>query len=55
MRKCYGLQIAPDIENNQHLAWKFEVMQKDEHGFDRGGWVGIDAHDGKIIWHASVN
>jgi hypothetical protein len=53
-RKCFGLQIAPDNTNNQHLVWKFEVMQKDEHGFDVGGWVGIDAHDGDVIWHALV-
>lgn len=53
-KKCYGLQVALDNKNYQHLVWKFELMQKDEKGFDEGGWIGIDAHDGEIVWYALV-
>lgn len=48
------LSIVTDNEGNQCLTWNFEVMRKNKQGFDEGGVVGIDAHDGHVVWHASI-
>jgi len=52
-KTVYGLSITPDENNNQHLTWKFYVKTT-VNGFDEGGLVGIDAHDGSVVWKAMI-
>ncbi len=49
-----GLNIAVDENNQQHLTWSFELDQKDASNLDKSGFVGIDAHNGEVVWHASI-
>ncbi len=51
----HGLSMAIDKNNNQHLTWSLEIDQNDANGFDKRGFAGIDAHNGQVIWHASIN
>nr|WP_319377238.1 hypothetical protein [uncultured Methanoregula sp.] len=53
-KKSNGLSIAADEKNIQHLVWSFEVIQKDEFGFNKGGDVGIDAQNGDVVWRTSI-
>jgi PKD repeat protein len=49
-----GLRIAIDENNNQHLTWSYELHRNDANNFDKCGYVGIDAHNGEVIWHALI-
>ncbi|MFA5331102.1 MAG: hypothetical protein WC342_01880 [Methanoregula sp.] len=49
-----GLQVTQDNDNNQRLTWGFSLTRTDKNGIDRGGVVGIDAHNGAVVWHASI-
>jgi hypothetical protein len=53
-RENFGLNIAIDEKNIQHLTWQFQIQQKSENGFDTGGQIGIDAHNGQVVWHATI-
>lgn len=50
----HGLNLAIDENNNEHLTWSFELELEDAYGFNRKGFVGINAHDGEVVWHASI-
>lgn len=47
-----GLGLSTDNNGNQYLVWALKVIQK-RNGIDYGGLVGIDAHDGHVVYHAS--
>lgn len=49
-----GLHVSLDKDRNQYLTWNFALTRTDKNGFDRGGVVGIDAHNGRVVWHASL-
>ena len=49
----YGLFVSTDEENKQHLIWSMLVTQT-RNGINYGGIVGIDAHDGQVVWHGTV-
>jgi hypothetical protein len=49
-----GLHVVIDHDHNQRLSWGFALTRK-IHGIDIGGVVGIDAHNGSVIWHASMD
>lgn len=51
--KSYGPKIFTDKEKNQRLIWTFEIDRKDSMGFERGGIVAIDAHNGEVVWYAA--
>jgi hypothetical protein len=48
-----GLHVSRDKDNNQRLTWSFSLTRIDKIGFDTGGVVGIDAHDGHVVYHAT--
>jgi hypothetical protein len=48
-----GLHVARGNDNNQRLTWSFSLTRTDKNGFDTGGVVGIDAHDGHVVYHAT--
>lgn len=48
----YGLSISTYNNGNQYLVWVIEVVQHRNATF--GGLTGIDAHDGDVVWHASI-
>jgi hypothetical protein len=48
---CYGLGISTDENGNQYLVWILEVEQYRSALF--GGLIGIDAHDGHVVYHAT--
>jgi len=48
-----GLHVTIDNEHNQRLTWGF-ALTRNNNGFDYGGVVGIDAHNGSVVWHASL-
>jgi hypothetical protein len=48
------MTIATDDKGKPCLTWNFDVMRRNKLGFSEGGVVGIDAHDGHIVWHASI-
>lgn len=47
----YGLSISTDESGNQYLVWILEVEQHRNATF--GGLIGIDAHDGHVVYHAT--
>jgi hypothetical protein len=47
----YGLSISTDDIGNQYVVWTLEVVQHRNATF--GGLIGIDAHDGHVVYHAS--
>lgn len=49
----YGLFVSTDEENKQHLIWSMLITQT-RNGIDYGGIVGIDAHDGQVVWHGTI-
>jgi hypothetical protein len=48
-----GLHVVVDNDHNQRLTWGFALTRK-IHGIDIGGEVGIDAHNGSIVWHGTL-
>jgi hypothetical protein len=48
-----GLSISNDINGIQYLVWSFQVIQY-RNNVTYGGLAGIDAHDGHVVWHASI-
>lgn len=48
---CYGLSISTDERSNQYLIWTVEVEQHRNATF--GGLIGIDAHDGHVVYHTT--
>ena len=53
-KKDLGLAIATDEKNRQHLTWQFEIQENPISGLSRGGQVGIDAHNGQVVWYATI-
>ena len=47
-----GLHISTDENGRQYLVWALKVEQHRNH-VTYGGLVGIDAHDGHIVYHAT--
>jgi hypothetical protein len=37
------------------MIWSCDPDLDDSLGFNERGFAGIDAHNGQVIWHASVN
>jgi hypothetical protein len=52
-KTVFGPSITTDENNNQHLTWKFYVDTA-VNGIAEGGFVGIDAHDGSVVWKAMI-
>jgi len=46
--RTYDPSRGIDENNNPYLTWTFSVMTL-VNGVDRGGMMGIDAHDGKAV------
>jgi len=50
----HGLNVAIDENNTEQLTWSFELELEDAYDFNRKGFVGINAHNGEVVWHASI-
>lgn len=51
--KAYEPHIFIDKDKKQELIWTFEIHRRDSMGFERGGIIFIEAHDGHVVSYAA--